>query len=93
MHEMSIPPPLPPVLPALPLFAHRKRTFVFLASVLTRCPSLRRLWLFSNHITAMEGLHHCGALRELSLHDNGITTVAGVQSLVHLQVPARAPRQ
>ncbi|CAN0451345.1 unnamed protein product, partial [Hapterophycus canaliculatus] len=49
------------------------------------CPSLRRLWLFSNRIAAMEGLHHCGALRELWLHDNRITAVAGVQSLVHLQ--------
>ncbi|CAM9831568.1 unnamed protein product, partial [Laminaria digitata] len=49
------------------------------------CPSLRRLWLFSNRISTMEGLHHCGALRELWLHDNGITTVTGVQSLVHLQ--------
>lgn len=58
----------------------------FVLSVKCRCPSLRRLWLFSNRIAAMEGLHHCGALCELWLHDNRITAVAGVQSLVHLQV-------
>lgn len=51
-----------------------------------RCPSLRRLWLFSNRIAVAEGLHHCGALRELWLHDNKITKATGLESLVHLQV-------
>lgn len=37
----------------------------------------------------MEKLHHCGALRELWLHDNRIPAVAGLESLVHLQVPPR----
>lgn len=57
-----------------------------LLSRLRRCPSLRRLWLFSNRIAVMEGLHHCGGLRELWLHDNRITAAAGLKSLVHLQV-------
>lgn len=71
-------------------FAPHLPTNVFLRHAhclcMCRCPSLRRLWLFSNRITVMEGLHHCGALRELWLHDNRITAAAGMQSLVHLQV-------
>lgn len=85
MHDINTPPRIYPA---------QNRHVAFLASVSARCPSLRRLWLFSNHIARMEGLHHCGALRELWLHDNSITTIAGVQSLVHLQVLRhRGPRQ
>lgn len=51
-----------------------------------RCPALRRLWLFSNRITVMEGLHHCGDLRELWLHGNRIAVTGGLESLVHLKV-------
>lgn len=57
-----------------------------------RCPSLRRLWLFSNRITLLEGLHYCGALQELLLHGNRITKVIGLESLVHLQVSSATSR-